>query len=347
MLVAASCTGADDASSTTPAGAPADSTEGAPGATVATSAVPSNIDVNQYIATGGDIPGSSAGDPTGNFRLLCQFSHLSYDDPIMYPGVVGASHLHMFFGNTKADANSTYESLRTSGDGTCMGGPVNRSAYWSPAVLNGDGKVVIPKFISVYYKDGIAAQVGRKVTSMPAGLRMISGFDMIFPGPDSHMHWNCERTGEKTQTIPVSCPDDEFVEATVRFPTCWDGTELDSLDHRSHMAFYSYTDHGPACPDAYPVMLPELTVSFFFAHQGSTADWYVSSDRMPGMTHDNGSTFHADWFGAWDPTIQDEWVRQCINALRSCSGGQLGDGTWLVAPKDYAGPPLVDPPPQP
>jgi hypothetical protein len=88
----------------------------------------------------------------GKLRFLCNFSHLAYDDPILNPGVPGAAHLHLFYGNTLANANSTYTTLRNSGDGTCDGGPLNRTAYWMPAMIDSSlWKVRVPAFFEWYY----------------------------------------------------------------------------------------------------------------------------------------------------------------------------------------------------
>lgn len=40
----------------------------------------------------------------GQFRFQAAPSHYLKDDPILFPGQPGGSHLHMFFGNTRADA---------------------------------------------------------------------------------------------------------------------------------------------------------------------------------------------------------------------------------------------------
>jgi hypothetical protein len=90
----------------------------------------------------------------GKLRFICRFSHLAYDDPVVNPGVPGAAHLHLFFGNTLTNANSTYNSLRVSGDGTCDGGPLNRTAYWMPAMIDSSvNKVRIPEYFEWYYAD--------------------------------------------------------------------------------------------------------------------------------------------------------------------------------------------------
>jgi hypothetical protein len=58
---------------------------------------------NVMLTAPGAIPPAPApGDweADGAFRLLCNWSKMSYDDPIVYPGQAGAAHHHTFFGNT-------------------------------------------------------------------------------------------------------------------------------------------------------------------------------------------------------------------------------------------------------
>jgi hypothetical protein len=311
-------------------------------------AIASNVDVASHVVDDGQgIPESSAWEPSGNFRFLCDFSHLSYDDPIVHPGRPGAAHLHMFFGNVEADASSTYATLRASGDSTCQGGPVNRSAYWAPAVLNGKGDVVRPEFITVYYKGPGTATDGSSidVQPLPAGLRMIAGQDVDAATGDSPHQWYCEIAQEGSARIP-DCGPDELVGVSLAFPSCWNGTELDSSDHRSHMAYRARDPHSgvPSCPASHPVPLPEFTLGIWFEHDGDSSTWYLSSDRHGGVRWDNGASFHSDWYGAWDPDVQQTWIDECINGLRNCVGGQLGDGTKLEGLADDTGPSLLEAP---
>ena len=93
------------------------------------SMVPSNFDVNSELVASwgsGAIPPSASPDVVGAFRFICNAGQLLKDDPIVYPGQPGKSHLHQFYGNTGANANSTYASLRGAGSSTCMS-PLNRS----------------------------------------------------------------------------------------------------------------------------------------------------------------------------------------------------------------------------
>ena len=142
-------------------------------------------------ASGPAAPGSKTKLKGSNFYSNCRFSHTAPDDPIVYPGQPGASHLHQFYGNTSADAYSTYSSLRENGSSTCMS-PLNRSAYWMPALLNGAGYVVRPDYVAIYYKrrpasdpkcGGLGTVVGAEGTCVPLpnGLRFIFGFNMLSP----------------------------------------------------------------------------------------------------------------------------------------------------------------------
>lgn len=302
-------------------------------------AIASNFATAAYISSGHGIPESSAAEPTGDFRFICSASHYAYDDPIVYPGQSGASHLHMFFGNSTTDANSTYESLRTNGGGSCQGGPLNRSAYWAPALLDGTGNVLVPSYATVYYKGTFGGVAGiQSIPALPRGLRMIAGHNMASPSSSTGFNWYCESgAGSKTQTIH-SCPAGDKIGAVLQYPQCWDGVNLDSANHRSHMAYLYYDPNSgqPTCPSTHPVHVPEFTLGIWFpmpAGQNVSA-WQLASDTMAGMTHAPGSTFHADWIGAWDDTIMTKWVSTCIHGLLNCGGGQMGDGSVLVTGND-------------
>ena len=48
--------------------------------------------------------------------------------------------------------------------------------------------------------------------------------------------------------------------SNVRFPTCWDGKNLDSPNHQSHMSYPetgTFESGGP-CPASHPVRVPQL-----------------------------------------------------------------------------------------
>lgn len=145
--------------------------------------IQSNFDVRQWMVRR-YYPTSSRGGEA-KFRTHCNYSHHRADDPIVGPGKPGASHLHTFYGNTLANAGSTYETLRTQGGSTCGGGPINRSAYWHPAVLKdiarGDGKTMIvkPDHAVVYY-NALVRDIA-KITRFPRGFSYVFGFNPADP----------------------------------------------------------------------------------------------------------------------------------------------------------------------
>ncbi|MEH3102533.1 MAG: DUF1996 domain-containing protein [Sphingomonas phyllosphaerae] len=322
--------------------------------------IPSNFDVNSELVPSwgtGEIAATGKPDTVGAFRFICSPSHELRDDPIVFPGQAGRSHLHQFFGNTLANANSTYESLRTTGESTCNS-PLNRSAYWIPAMLNGKGGVVRPDFISIYYKrlpkdDPECQRMGKACVDLPRGMRFLFGFDMASMSTKFGAgYFNCQGptavSGHYDDIVEAAknCPVGNQLGAIVNAPNCWDGKNLDSADHRSHVANAGYGDWGYLrCPSTHPYVIPGFTLGAWYTvdsdldtsgkWDGGKSSWHLASDEMPGMPLMRpGSTLHADWFGAWDDSVMRMWTDNCINKLLSCNGGDLGNGKQL---KMFAG----------
>ncbi|MEO5495029.1 MAG: DUF1996 domain-containing protein [Sphingomonas sp.] len=291
-------------------------------------------------------------EDVGAFRFLCAPSHNAFNDPIAYPGQPGKSHLHTFFGNTLADANSTYASLRTTGNSTCNALP-NRSAYWVPAMMNGSGKVVMPDYLAVYYKrmpasDPRSQTLATACVKLPRGLRYIFGFNMLDPASTptdtSKRWWNCDGAGAVSghfasiKEALAGCPVGSRLGVVLVAPDCWNGKDLDSPDHRSHMAYRFYDGSGPnpVCPKTHPYIVPQFQLGAWYTTDATASNWYLSSDRMPGMAPSApGTTAHADWFGAWEDSILDLWTANCIDKLLSCTGGDLGQGQQIKTLAGY------------
>ena len=249
----------------------------------------------------------------GAFRTTCKPSHYLKDDPIVYPGKPGASHLHTFFGNTSVNANTA--SL-TEGASTCLGGVANRSAYWIPTMLDA-GKVVQPHIALIYYKRGYALARDTVISTLPAGLRMVASrgwHECLFKDLG---HGN----GTRGAQIPA-CPVGNEVWSATTFPQCWNGKDLDSADHRSHMA---YPSQGK-CPATHPVALPEIMLIAIHQSNGASERWRLASDAN-GQA--NGASLHADWWNGWSQDVSDAWVKNCVQANKDCHAHLLGDGRAL------------------
>jgi hypothetical protein len=232
----------------------------------------------------------------------------------------------MFFGNTGTNASSTASSLLTTGNGTCAGGTLNRSSYWIPSLIDtATGQVVPPSpEVVFYYKTGYSGVANTAVRTMPTGLRMIAGDAMnAAANYTTAYRWVCHNNYPQNGLSIQNCAVGDELELNVFFPQCWDGRNLDSPDHKSHMA---YANGG--CPASHPVALPLLSVNVKWpitrVNQSST--WRLSSDTYTGPA---GYSAHADFFHAWDAATMQMFVTNCINAGYDCHANLLGNRTTL------------------
>src|SRR5438045_1744092 len=75
-----------------------------------------------------NLAAAQPGHGRGSFSVECAYSHTLNDDPIVYPGIPGASHSHDFFGNVSTTASSTQDTL--VGAQTSCGDLSDRAGYW-------------------------------------------------------------------------------------------------------------------------------------------------------------------------------------------------------------------------
>lgn len=245
------------------------------------------------------------------FQVNCSPSHHQPDDPIVFPGLPGASHDHTFLGNKTTNANSTTESLQAAGTGTttCLA-PDDLSAYWFPTVYNG-GQVVLPNFAQVvYYKSGVLDYT--TVKPFPPGFRFVTGspnatIDQFQNAPGAVEGWECG-TSSHNWDIPVNCPAGTQLNIRYQAPSCWDGVHLDSADHKSHVA---YPDKATlTCPADHPVPVPMLEFKMAFPASGDMSQVRLASGR--------GFSWHYDFFNAWEPETLAALVSHCINGGLQC-----------------------------
>jgi hypothetical protein len=303
----------------------------APATTAPTATVPPPVAVappgnrysNQALVYNDGYRGHPSGDGTGNFRIVCYYSHMNYDDAIVFPGQPGRAHMHTYFGNTGSNAHSTYDSLRTNGGGSCVGGTANRSSYWVPSVMNSGGQPVVPLRSFQYYKSGYRGVEPGDVNRIPNGLRMIAGTSSSKAAQsDEIVDWYCSSGGTGPAGAIPSCPAGSTLILAVTFPQCWDGVNLDSADHKSHMAYPTY---GVGCPATHPVGLPVLTLHAEWQVPATgTSGWRLSSDNYPA-TSAGGYSAHADFFEAWDPAIRNTFTDICVTGGIDCEGRYLAD----------------------
>ena len=253
-----------------------------------------------------------------DFNIRCDASHVSADDPIVYPGEPGKAHQHVFAGNRTTSAASTQDSL-DSGKTNCRLDR-DRAAYWVPQLYDESGSPLTPSLFRAYYRVGTLG----KVATIPHGLRVIAGNGKATSPQDKAIAgWQCRSVKPDTQTVPKQatipdCPRSDQLEGSVVFPNCWNGYQLDSPDHASHLSY----GQGDSCDSAHPVRLPQLTLAFRFSPGTTSSRSYLSSGS-------SGLTLHADFWNAWDAKTLDALVQRCLN-----DGVHCGD----VSPKHFPGP---------
>jgi hypothetical protein len=185
-----------------------------------------------------------------------------------------------------------------------------------------------------YYKSGYQGVHWSAIQNFPEGLRMIAGnaanTQPLPSGTYNPVSFSCVQSGARGQTIQNCSPGDVLV-MTIVFPQCWDGVNLDSADHKSHMAYGRWGpvpgQNGAGCPTSHPVPLPEITQNFRFQVPASgTTTWRLSSDTYDGPA---GLSAHADWMNGWHAPTFQRVIDNCFQRGVDCQMNLLGDGEAL------------------
>jgi hypothetical protein len=250
--------------------------------------------------------------PTGpivrvaEFLADCPFSHRRPDDPIVYPGLPGASHMHSFMGSRVTDAYTDVSDLATGA--TNCNPAVDVSSYWVPTFYVNDQPVEPVTGIFYYLGEGVSDAVREQTQPLPYGLRIVAGnARATAPDATTISRWSCLHHNEAGASKDfLACPAGSMIESYLDFPQCWNGRDLDSPDHKSHMAYP--VNNG--CPSTHPVHVPKLRQVLRYPASGDPARFRLSSGR--------GFTMHGDFFNAWPVAEMERRVRDCIRPKIKC-----------------------------
>ncbi|KAH9912318.1 WSC-domain-containing protein [Epithele typhae] len=264
-------------------------------------------------------------------------------DSIVNPGGIG-THVHSVVGASKFSQNYDYDTLRSS---KCTTIPVqpDKSNYWAPQAYYKDQHTgVLTPFttgFNIYYlkRNGPKNQ---PVKAFPAGLRMVAGNPSrkVYNASNfedqavsyvcldySGAHNGDPDWAERPDFFDHTCPNG--MRAQVFFPSCWDGKNLDSADHKSHMSYPIQNFNGGDCPDSHPVQLVSLFYEMFlnvqdFPYYGA-GSWVFAMGDTTGLGH------HGDFQNGWDVNLLQSAIDTCTNA-----NGNVMDCPVLAAVFDQA-----------
>ncbi|KAK7055428.1 hypothetical protein R3P38DRAFT_2847000 [Favolaschia claudopus] len=115
----------------------------------------------------------------------------------------------------------------------------------------------------------------------------------------------------------ISCPSG--IRSQINFPSCWNGKDVDSSDHKSHVAFLNTGPDNGTCTDpAFPVTLPRIFMEVYWISQD------FEDQRKQALTpNPTGYGYHADFFNGWAAGVLQR-------ALDGCNCNPYGDATCCV-----------------
>ncbi|KAK4096586.1 hypothetical protein N658DRAFT_435763 [Parathielavia hyrcaniae] len=289
-------------------------------------------------------------------RFACSQLVVDRVDPLVNPGIRYTPHLHQIVGGDAFNLTMEpvqYDPAKRSRCTSCSF-VQDKSNYWTavmffrhrngsyhrvPQVGNGgpQGRLINDGGLDVYYIPS-----GR-VTAFRPGFRMLSGNaanaddSKVARANICHRCWTSTSddafvggapcTGDDTVAIPQD-PRCKMIRQTIIFPACWDGKNVDSPDHTSHVSYGqgSGANGGGACPSTHPVKLPQVMYELMWNVSAFTSDramWPASGPALVYSMNLGGSAAHGDYVFGWEGDSLQRAMDSGCNLNRDCPAAGL------------------------
>ncbi|KAK4195144.1 hypothetical protein QBC40DRAFT_317373, partial [Triangularia verruculosa] len=306
-------------------------------------------------------------------RFACSQLVIERTDPLVTPGLNPSPHTHQIVGGNSFNVTMDPSEMDPSLASTCTTCTYSEdfSNYWTASLYfrspeNGSFKLVPqrPNFvgldgvrhpvgggITVYYMTslfGSSAAGNGRVTAFPPGFRMLAGSPDI-ASPARALPGICHRcNGNTTGFTPCDSADSSElptricpggIRGSVIFPSCWDGKNLDSPDHSSHVAYSPVGGGrlaGQACPESHPVRIPQLMYEMLWdTSQFNDPAYFDEEKKRQPFVYSFGDGFghgqHGDYVFGWkgdalqrgmDAVLGQDCVNDRCHALRFQSAAE-------------------------
>jgi hypothetical protein len=174
-----------------------------------------------------------------------------------------------------------------------------------------DGVIQRPERVQITFQ---GSPVG-KVVAMPRFLRVLYGDAKVSTnGPaNAKASWTCTGFENRlTDKYPI-CPNGSKVKRIHTFPSCWDGKNIDSANHRTHIVF---PDASGKCAKGFRAV-PKLQISLTYniPHDIQVKKQY-KVDAFPQEKH-NPLSDHDDFANVMSQRLMNNLVN-CVNRNRTC-----------------------------
>jgi len=282
------------------------------------------------------------------FTVNCVPLTIQRSDPIVQPGIP-SGHVHSVIGGN-AFRRTMGPMDANKADSTTCDKAIDHSNYWVPHLYHQradkmwelvpwTGSAVYYQKRACNYAPGLRSCDKNFVPmAFPDGFRMIAGDTTRRTQNNSDFAQRavaimCIFDGgskEYNGFPPRQC---NTMRSEVYFPSCWDGKNLDSPDHRSHVAYPAIGDYnGGVCPQSHPVALFSIFYEFFFVTSSYKDNKFAFANGDP-----TGYGYHGDFIMGWtDRNLLQTAHKDCITASNCPTlGNQPQESRPLIFPAIY------------